>query len=158
MNKWLYFSWGILYALSAVLGLVQDPSETQKLLMLIFSLTFFVPGFLLLYNAIQAGNRKGVLTVRLISLASLVLTTGGLVAMLLSAGTGSEVNRYSVLTIGEKKLSFSTPDTLPRVAFLDPRYLRTLGREGTVSTALDAFCHCLESYLSPKSTPASESM
>ena len=91
MNKWLYFSWGILYALSAVLGLVQDPSETQKLLMLIFSLTFFVPGFLLLYNAIQSGNRKGVLTVRLISLASLVLTTGGLVAMLLSAGTGSEV-------------------------------------------------------------------
>ena len=91
MNKWLYFSWGILYALSAVLGLVQDPSEIQKLLMLIFSLTFFVPGFLLLYNAIQSGNRKGVLTVRLISLASLVLTTGGLVAMLLSAGMGSEV-------------------------------------------------------------------
>ena len=91
MNKWLYFSWGILYALSAVLGLVQDPSETQKLLMLIFSLTFFVPGFLLLYNAIQSGTRTGVLTVRLVSLASLVLTTGGLVAMLLSAGTGSEV-------------------------------------------------------------------
>ncbi len=79
-----------------------------------------------------------------------------LAALPLTAGTGSEVNRYSVLTVGERKLSFSTPDTLPRVAFLDPRYLRTLGREGTVSTALDAFCHCLESYLSPKSTPASE--
>lgn len=77
-------------------------------------------------------------------------------AVPLTAGTGSEVNRYSVLTIGEKKLSFSTPDTLPKVAFLDPRYLRTLNAEYTVSTALDAFCHCIESFLSPKSTPESE--
>ncbi len=77
-------------------------------------------------------------------------------AIPLTAGTGSEVNRYSVLTIGEKKLSFSTPDTLPRVAFLDPRYLRTLNAEYTVSTALDAFCHCIESFLSPRSTPESE--
>ena len=39
-------------------------------------------------------------------------------------------------------------DMLPIVAHapytLNPRY--------TVSTAVDAFCHCLESYLSPKST------
>ncbi len=79
-----------------------------------------------------------------------------ILAIPLTAGTGSEVNSYSVLTIGEKKKSFSTPDTLPRAAFLDPRYSRTLNRDYTISTALDAFCHCLESYLSPQSTPESE--
>ncbi|MBE6622170.1 MAG: iron-containing alcohol dehydrogenase [Ruminococcaceae bacterium] len=79
-----------------------------------------------------------------------------IVAVPLTAGTGSEVNRYSVLTVGDKKKSFSTPHTLPVAAFLDPRYLRTLNAHYTVSTALDAFCHCIESYLSPKSTPESE--
>ena len=79
-----------------------------------------------------------------------------IVAIPLTAGTGSEVNRYSVLTVGDKKKSFSTPDTLPVAAFLDPRYLRTLNGNYTVSTAMDAFCHCIESYLSPKSTPVSE--
>ena len=42
-----------------------------------------------------------------------------IVAIPLTAGTGSEVNRYSVLTVGDKKKSFSTPDTLP-VASLFP--------------------------------------
>ena len=79
-----------------------------------------------------------------------------IVAVPLTAGTGSEVNRYSVLTVGDKKKSFSTPHTLPAAAFLDPRYLRTLNAHYTVSTALDAFCHCIESFLSPKSTPESE--
>jgi len=77
-------------------------------------------------------------------------------AVPLTAGTGSEVNRYAVLTVGERKRSFSAPDILPRAAFLDPTFLKTLDPGYTVSTMLDAFCHCLESYLSPKSTPASE--
>ncbi len=77
-------------------------------------------------------------------------------AIPLTAGTGSEVNPFSVMTVGERKRSFSAPEALPRAAFLDPRYLKTLNPRYTVSTAVDAFCHCLESYLSPKSTPASE--
>lgn len=79
-----------------------------------------------------------------------------ILAVPLTAGTGSEVNRYSVLTVENKKRSFSTEGSLPIAAFLDPTYLRTLSSEQTVSTAIDAFCHCLESYLSPKSTTASE--
>ena len=79
-----------------------------------------------------------------------------LVAVPLTAGTGSEVNRYSVITYDERKKSFSSEATLPRAAFLDPTYLRTLNADYTVSTAIDAFCHCLESFLSPKSTEESE--
>ncbi len=81
-----------------------------------------------------------------------------LVAIPTTAGTGSEVNCYSVLTLpdGERKKTFKTADTWPRIAFVDPRYTYSLSHASTVSTALDAFAHALESYLSPKSTVFSE--
>jgi alcohol dehydrogenase class IV len=74
-----------------------------------------------------------------------------------TAGTGSEVNPYSVLTLdgAGKKKTFNSPHSYFKYAFVDPKYTRSLGREYTVSTALDAFCHCIESYLSPKSTDIS---
>ena len=71
-----------------------------------------------------------------------------------TAGTGSEVDAASVLTIdsGRIKKSFKTRDTFPKIAFLDANYTESLSLGYTISTALDAFCHCVESYLSPKST------
>jgi len=62
-----------------------------------------------------------------------------------------------VLTLpsGEQKKTF-TADTWFRAAFVDPRYTESLSWNTTVSTALDAFAHALESYLSPKSTVFSE--
>lgn len=75
-----------------------------------------------------------------------------------TAGTGSEVNPYSVMTLpsGEQKKTFKAADTWFRVAFVDPRYTESLSWNTTVSTALDAFAHALESYLSPKSSVFSE--
>ena len=81
-----------------------------------------------------------------------------LVAIPTTAGTGSEVNYYSVLTLpdGERKKTFKANDAWPRAAFVDPRYTYSLSHGSTVSCALDAFAHALESYLSPKSTVFSE--
>lgn len=81
-----------------------------------------------------------------------------IVAIPTTAGTGSEVNPYSVLTLpdGEHKKTFTADCSWPRVAFVDPKYTDTLPHKTTVSTALDAFAHALESYLSPKSTAFSE--
>lgn len=81
-----------------------------------------------------------------------------LVAIPTTAGTGSEVNYYSVLTLpdGERKKTFKANDAWPKVAFVDPRYTCSLSHGSTVSCALDAFAHALESYLSPKSTIFSE--
>lgn len=75
-----------------------------------------------------------------------------------TSGTGSEVNNYSVLTLegGRKKKTFKAADSWPRAAFVDPRYTHTLPHNTTVSCALDAFAHALESYLSPKSTVFSQ--
>lgn len=82
-----------------------------------------------------------------------------IVAVPTTAGTGSEANPYSVLTLpgGAVKKTFKPiPGGYPRVAFVDPRYTYSLNEEYTVSTALDAFCHALESFLSPKSNEVSE--
>ncbi|MBQ8357252.1 MAG: iron-containing alcohol dehydrogenase [Clostridia bacterium] len=75
-----------------------------------------------------------------------------------TAGTGSEVNPYAVMTLpdNEHKKTFTADCSWPRVAFVDPKYTDSLPYGTTVSTALDAFAHALESYLSPKSTAFSE--
>ncbi len=81
-----------------------------------------------------------------------------IIAVPTTAGTGSEVNPYSILTIDDedRKKTFNSPYSYPKYAFLDPRYTYSCGSDATVSCALDAFCHCIESYNSPKSTYLSE--
>ncbi len=80
------------------------------------------------------------------------------IAVPTTAGTGSEAVRYSVLTIdgGARKKTFKHVSAYPRASFVDPRYTWTLSDKYTVSTALDALAHAVESYLSPKSCPVSE--
>ena len=70
-----------------------------------------------------------------------------------TAGTGSEVNPYSVMTIDEsqKKKTFTDKTcSYAKYAFLDASYTMSLSENYTVSCAMDAFAHCCESYLSPK--------
>ncbi len=75
-----------------------------------------------------------------------------------TAGTGSEVTHYSVLTRRdlETKRSFGNVDTFPKLAIMDPTYTMSLNRDVTVDTAIDAFSHGLEAYLSIRSTPMSD--
>ncbi|MBO5643934.1 MAG: iron-containing alcohol dehydrogenase [Lentisphaeria bacterium] len=81
-----------------------------------------------------------------------------LIAIPTTAGTGSEACRYSVLTIadGAKKRTFSHPSAYAKYSFVCPRYSSTMNEKYTVSTALDALAHAIESYFSPKSCSASE--
>lgn len=81
-----------------------------------------------------------------------------LVCIPTTSGTGSEVNRYSVLTVdgGARKKTFKASSAYARYAFLSPKYTSSLDENYTVSTALDALAHSIESYLSPKSTEVSE--
>ncbi len=81
-----------------------------------------------------------------------------IVAVPTTAGTGSEANIYSVLSLpdGRVKKTFKSPFAWPAVSFVDPKYAESLPYDTTISTALDAFAHALESYLSPKSTAFSE--
>lgn len=74
-----------------------------------------------------------------------------------TAGTGSEVTPYSILTdvADRTKKNLSHPDLFPKMAFLDARYLEALPREVTVNTALDALSHSVESILSARNHPMS---
>ncbi|HHW72964.1 MAG TPA: iron-containing alcohol dehydrogenase [Firmicutes bacterium] len=75
-----------------------------------------------------------------------------------TAGTGSEVTPYAVLTIHEEetKKGLGGPDLFPAVAYLDPKYTASLSREVTVDTAVDALSHLVEGYLSNRATSASD--
>ncbi|HHY08991.1 MAG TPA: iron-containing alcohol dehydrogenase [Firmicutes bacterium] len=75
-----------------------------------------------------------------------------------TAGTGSEVTQYAVLTLeeDETKKGLSGPDLFPKTAFLDPRYTASLPLQVTVDTAVDALSHLVEGYLSERATPASD--
>ncbi len=75
-----------------------------------------------------------------------------------TAGTGSEVTQYSVLTnaIEKTKKSFSTEDTFFKVAFLDGKYMARLPLSIARNTAVDALSHMVESYTNTRATAMSE--
>ncbi|VVC00726.1 Iron-containing alcohol dehydrogenase [uncultured archaeon] len=64
-----------------------------------------------------------------------------------TSGSGSEVTKYSVLTLlsGEKK-SISDNKFYARVALVDPELTYTMSPEVTASCGVDAFCQAIEAY------------
>lgn len=75
-----------------------------------------------------------------------------------TAGTGSEVTPYSVLTVDslETKVTLKGDHIFPKYAFLDSGYIRSMPPDIAVYTALDALCHCVESVLNTQNSPLSE--
>ena len=71
------------------LGTLEAGSTLMRLALLAIGLVFFVPGGLLLYNAFDAGSRRGVLAIRWISGLSLLMTLVTLVAFFLAAARGA---------------------------------------------------------------------
>ncbi len=71
-----------------------------------------------------------------------------------TAGTGSEVTQYSVITDDDgNKKSFGADHTFPTLSFVDPSYTLTMPPDLTVSTGVDALCHAVEGYLSKRANP-----
>jgi alcohol dehydrogenase class IV len=66
-----------------------------------------------------------------------------------TAGTGSEVGRSSVITVGRtnKKTIIFSPFLMPDIAVLDPEITVSLPPALTAATGVDAFVHNLEAYL-----------
>lgn len=87
-------------------------------------------------------------------------TTGGLdritpnlpvmIAVPTTAGTGTEVGRGTLIQVpetGRKTIALS-PYLLPTVAICDPELTLSMPPSLTAATGMDAFTHCIESYLS----------
>ncbi|MBH1940521.1 iron-containing alcohol dehydrogenase [Mobilitalea sibirica] len=77
-----------------------------------------------------------------------------------TAGTGSEVTQYSILTNdrAKTKQSIATSVLFPKLSFLDAKYMKDLSMEITINTALDALSHSIEGMLSIRSTDLTDSL
>ena len=82
------------------------------------------------------------------------------VAVPTTAGTGSEVTPYAILTneAAETKTNVATPLIFPRLAFLDAAYTRGLSGTITVDTAVDALSHAVEGMLTVRSSMLTDSL
>jgi alcohol dehydrogenase class IV len=81
-----------------------------------------------------------------------------LAAIPTTAGTGSEVTPYAILTnpAALTKMSIGAPCLFPRFAFLDPKYMEGLSRTVTINTAIDALSHAVEGMLTVRSSIMSD--
>ena len=100
-EKILYCIWGCLFILCAGLGFIPNPTGVGKGILVLLSVLFFVPGGMILTDGIRAGDRKGVLRIRWICIASLALTLGILIANFCSVGASDAVGNtlYELLVI-----------------------------------------------------------
>lgn len=82
------------------------------------------------------------------------------VAVPTTAGTGSEVTQYAILTNDaiESKSSIAWDGAFPVLAFLDAAYTASLPRRIAVNTALDALSHAVEGYVAVKADPWSRAL
>jgi len=79
------------------------------------------------------------------------------IAVPTTAGTGSEVTPYAILTDKkiENKKNLSTPLIFPAAAFLDAKYTESLPLNVTVNTAIDLMSHSVEGYLASRANSMS---
>ncbi len=77
-----------------------------------------------------------------------------------TAGTGSEVTQYSILTNDklQTKTSIASDLLFPKVAFLDAKYTEELPVEITINTAIDALSHAVESMLTVRASAFSNAL
>ena len=81
-----------------------------------------------------------------------------LIAVPTTAGTGSEVTFWSVITDTERKLKMSigSPRMAARIALVDPMLTLTVPKEITAFTGIDALVHSIEAYTALLSQPVSD--
>ncbi len=82
-----------------------------------------------------------------------------LIAIPTTAGTGSEVGRGALICLKDgRKLVFVSPHLLPKRALCDPELTLGMPAALTAGTGMDAFTHCIETFLSPRINPPAEAI
>ena len=80
------------------------------------------------------------------------------VAIATTAGTGTEIDRYLVITNAEtnEKPGIGFDCTYPAVGIVDPELMATVPPDVTADTGLDVLYHALEAYVSTGAHPFSD--
>jgi alcohol dehydrogenase class IV len=83
-----------------------------------------------------------------------------LIAVPTTAGTGSEVTAFCVITDTERniKMSIGSPYLIPTIALVDPLLTMGLPKRLTAATGMDALTHAIEAYVSVKAQPMTDLM
>ncbi len=82
-----------------------------------------------------------------------------LVAIPTTAGTGTEVTPYAILTNHKLQTKHGIAQKVfPILAFLDASYLMSTPKDVTINTAVDALCHLIEGYLSANANIISDGL
>ena len=81
-----------------------------------------------------------------------------LIAVPTTAGTGSEVTPFTIITDTERdvKMLIGSPFLTPDVAIVDPLLTLSMPRSLTAATGIDALTHAIEAYVSVKAQPMSD--
>jgi alcohol dehydrogenase class IV len=75
-----------------------------------------------------------------------------------TAGTGSELNEWGVITNAQTRNKESIQAVMPSVAILDPELTLTMPPLLTLLTGMDAFCHALECYVGALASPITDAI
>jgi alcohol dehydrogenase class IV len=83
-----------------------------------------------------------------------------LLAIPTTAGTGSEVNRSSVVTDVERlfKDAIRSDHLFPRCSIVDPLLTHGVPAAVTAQTGFDVLAHAVESYVSPRAQPVADGL
>ncbi|MCR5054417.1 MAG: iron-containing alcohol dehydrogenase [Lachnospiraceae bacterium] len=83
-----------------------------------------------------------------------------MIAIPTTAGTGSEVTAFSVITDHDRdyKLTVFSYELIPEYAILDPELIMTAPASVAAACGIDAFIHAEESYVSRDASPFTEAM
>ena len=79
-----------------------------------------------------------------------------MIAVPTTAGTGSEGNKTAVITDTERNEKIGIRTDFVHSAYIDPELTLSIPASHTAEQGFDAFCHCLEAYLSVKANPISD--
>jgi len=81
-----------------------------------------------------------------------------LICLPTTAGTGSEVTMYAVITVGDEKRAITSPYIIPDVAVVDPMLTMTMPSNLTAGSGMDALSHAIESMISIEATPLTDAI
>lgn len=87
----LFVAWGALHLLCMALAFIPNPVKVLAGAMVVLSVLYFVPAWILLYRTVSRGDKPAIRLVRNVSFVVLLLTLVVLLANILSIGAPTVV-------------------------------------------------------------------
>lgn len=78
------------------------------------------------------------------------------VAIPTTAGTGTEIDPWTVITYKDEKIGYGILELFPQIAIVDPELMTSVPSKFTAFQGFDAFFHAAEGYIASIATPVSD--